>query len=114
MPISIHDVEHVQLYFAGVMGRSAHHAETVGAVALTLLGAVLWRKDKDAPLEVRRNEGAMGNVAWFEVGGNRYALTYNHGKEAIDLHERTQSGKVIESFTNKTPSARVLEVFGGL
>jgi hypothetical protein len=114
MPISIHDVEQVQLYFAGVMGRSDHHAKTVGGVALTLLGAVLWKKDKDTQLEVRRNEGAMGNVAWFEVGGNRYALTYNHTNETIDLHERTQSGRIIESFNNKTPSSKVLEVFSGL
>src|SRR5580692_5178676 len=101
MPISVDDVTTLERYLQGVMGRSDHHAETVGAVALALLGAVLWRKD-DKPLEVRRYGGEPANVIWFEVGGVRYALAYNHKAGCIELRERTQSGEVRHSFTNRT------------
>ena len=114
MPLTIEGVEQVQLYLSGVMGRSEHHAQTVGGIALTLLGAILWKKDRDTSLEVRRNDGAMGNVAWFTIGGRRYALTYNHRTESIDLHQRSQSGKVIQSFTNTTRVGEVMSLFSTL
>jgi hypothetical protein len=51
MPLTIDDVEQVQLYFSGVIGRSEHHAQTVGGIALALLGAILWRKIAMRPLK---------------------------------------------------------------
>jgi hypothetical protein len=80
MPISVDDVATLEVYLQGVMNRSEHHAETVGAIALALLGAVLWRKD-GKPLEVRRYAGEPANIVWFDVDGNRYALAYNHGAD---------------------------------
>lgn len=41
MPLTVADLDTLEQYLAGVMNRSGHHAETVGAVALALLGAVL-------------------------------------------------------------------------
>jgi hypothetical protein len=113
MPISVDDVATLERYLQGIMGRSEHHAETVGAIALALLGAVLWRKD-EKPLEVRRYAGAPANIVWFEVSGNRYALAYNHGAECIELRQRTQSGAVLHSFTNKTKVTEVRDVFVSL
>ena len=68
MPISVDDVATLETYLQGVMNRSDHHAETVGAIALALLGAVLWRKD-GKPLEVRQYAGEPANIVWFEVDG---------------------------------------------
>jgi hypothetical protein len=113
MPISVDDVATLETYLQGVINRSEHHAETVGAIALALLGAVLWRKD-GKPLEVRRYAGEPANIVWFEVDGNRYALAYNHGVGCIELRERTQSGKVRHRFTNKTSVIEVREVFQAL
>jgi hypothetical protein len=44
MSLTVADLDTLEQYLAGVMNRSGHHAETVGAVALALLGAVLWRR----------------------------------------------------------------------
>jgi hypothetical protein len=113
MPISVDDVTTLERYLQGVMGRSEHHAETVGAVALALLGAVLWRKD-EKPLEVRRYAGEPANIVWFEVNRKRYALAYNHGAGCIELRKRTQGGAVLHSFTNKTRVTEVRDVFQSL
>jgi len=110
MPISVDDVATLETYLDGVMNRSDHHAETVGAIALALLGSVLWRKD-GKPLQVRRYAGEPANIVWFEVDGNRYALAYNHKANCIELRERTQSGRVRHRFTNNTPVIEVRDVF---
>jgi hypothetical protein len=113
MPISVDDVSTLEQYLQGVMNRSDHHAETVGAVTLALLGAVLWRKDAKA-LEVKQYAGELANIVWFEVGGNRYALAYNHKADCIELRERTMTGDVLHTFTNVTPVTEVRDVFARL
>ena len=110
MPLSVNDVATLETYLDGVMNRSEHHAETVGAIALTLLGAVLWRKDS-TPISVRKYDGRPANIVWFEVKGKRYALAYNHHDGCIELRQRTQSGKVLHQFTNDTPVTEVRRVF---
>jgi CII-binding regulator of phage lambda lysogenization HflD len=114
MALSVSDLETLETYLNGVMNRSQHHAETVGAVALALIGAVLWKKDNGEPIKVRTRSGSTANVLWVEINGNRYALVYNHRKECIELHERTQTGRVLHRFTNETPVTEVWRVFEGL
>lgn len=41
--LTVSDLDTLVTYFTGVMDRT-HHAPNVDAVALALLGAVLWRK----------------------------------------------------------------------
>lgn len=113
MPISVQDVATLELYLQGVMNRSEHHAQTVGAVALALLGAVLWRKDAK-PIEVRRHAGHAANIIWFEVEGRRYALAYNHLAGCIDLRAKTLRGTPLHQFTNKTSVTMVRKIFEGL
>ena len=70
------------------------------------------------PIALLLQDGSVlaepANIIWFEVDGNRYALAYNHGAGCIELRERTQSGKVLHRFTNKTPVIEVREVFQAL
>jgi hypothetical protein len=113
MPLQVADLETLERYFDGVMDRSDHHAQAVGAIALALLGAVLWKKD-DAPVEVKTYDGRPANILWVQIAGNRYALAYNHRERCIELRERTQSGGVVHSFTNHTPVTEVWEVFESL
>lgn len=70
MPLAVSDLETLETYLAGVMDRSQHHAESVRAIALALIGAVLWRKDAD-PIEVRTYDGRPANVLWFHVRGEK-------------------------------------------
>ncbi len=114
MPLTVADLDTLEQYLAGVMNRSGHHAQTVGAIALALLGAVLWKKDADTPIEVRTYDGAPANVLWVQISGRRYALAYNHHDGCIELHDRTQSGTVLHRFTNQTPVTEVWRVFENL
>jgi hypothetical protein len=113
MSLQVADLETLERYLDGVMNRSEHHAATVGAIALALLGAVLWKKD-DAPVEVRTYDGRPANILWVQIAGTRYALAYNHHEECIELRERTQSGAVVHRFTNTTPVTEVWQVFENL
>jgi hypothetical protein len=110
MPLNVADLETLELYLAGVMNRSDHHADTVGAVALALIGAVLWKKDA-APIEVRTYGGKPANILWVQIGGQKYALAYNHKKACIELRERTQNGVTVAEFDNSTPTTEVYRIF---
>ena len=110
MPLQVADLATLEAYLAGVMDRSEHHAQTVGAIALALIGAVLWKKD-DAPVEVRTYDGRPANILWVQIAGERYALVYNHHEDCIELRSRTQSGEVVHQFTNRTPVTDVWRVF---
>jgi hypothetical protein len=113
MSLTVADLETLEGYLAGVLDRSEHHAETVGAIALALIGAVLWRKDAE-PIEVRTYDGKTANILWVQISGQRYALAYNHKEECIELRERTQNGRTIARFDNNTPVTEVQRVFATL
>lgn len=110
MPLAVGDLETLETYLNGVLNRSEHHAQTVGAIALALIGAVLWRKD-DEPIQVRTYAGGTANILWFYVSGVRYALAYNHRNGRIELRQRTQNGRTLARFNNRTPVTRVQRVF---
>ena len=112
MAITINSINSLQTYLNGVMNRSEHHAGNVEGVALALLGAVMWKADGE--IEVREYNGRPANVIWFHISGNKYALTYNHSDETIDLRERTQSGSVIEQFSNATTYKQIIDAFSRL
>lgn len=110
MSLTVGDLETLESYLSGVMNRSEHHANTVGATALALIGAVLWKKD-DVPIEVRTYDGRTANILWVQINGQRYALAYNHHEECIELRERAQNGRVVASFTNDNSVIEVRDIF---
>jgi len=113
MPLTVADLKTLEEYLDGVMNRSDHHAKTVGAITLALVGAVLWKKDPN-PIEVRTHDGKAANILWFHVNGNRYALAYNHKEKCIDLRDRTLTGAVRHKFNNKSSVSDVYNAFGNL
>ena|SRR5579863_1226033 len=110
MPQTVADLQTLEAYLAGVMNRSEHHAETVGAVALALIGAVLWKKDA-APIEVRTYSGKPANILWVQIAGETYALAYNHKKACIEPRERALNGATVAEFDNSTPTTEVYRIF---
>ena len=113
MPQEVTDIDVLRDYLKGVVGRADHHARGINEVVLAVAGGVVWRKD-DGPLEVRTRKGEMGNVLWFTVDRERYALSYNHKTEEIELKTGSTQGKVAASFSNITSNADVRAVFDGL
>ncbi len=112
MAISINSIETLQRYLNGVLDRADHHAGNVEGVSLALLGAIVWKSDRE--IEVREYKGSPANMIWFWVGGNRYAMSYNHSTEQIELKERTHKGGVLHSFDNATSYQEVIEIFNSL
>lgn len=107
------DINTLKAYIEGVMARADHHAPTVGAVALALAGAIVWKKDDD-PIEVMTRDGDMKNVLWVKINGNRYAFSFNHNAQRIELREDSTQGPVLHVFSNSTPVVDVQNIFEGL
>ena len=113
MPVAINDVDALKGYIEGVMGRAEHHAGNVSGIALALAGAIVWRKDSD-PIEVMAQAGETKNVLWVKISGQRYALSYNHKAETIEIRKGTTHGAVLHSFSDATPVRDVLSFFRSL
>src|SRR4051812_3958119 len=113
MPLAVSDLDTLLEYFGGVMNRT-HHAPNVNAIALALIGAVLWKKDEDSSIEVRTYAGGPANILWVQIAGIRYALAYNHKDGCIELRERTSNGDIHYKFTNKTSVREVRKIFENL
>jgi|ETNmetMinimDraft_28_1059901.scaffolds.fasta_scaffold10394_4 hypothetical protein len=113
MAITAKDVEALHAYAEGVMDRADHHAGEVKAIALALLGGIIWRGEPGT-IEVRTYAGSPANILWVMIGSKRYAFAYNHQTLEIEIRDRTQSGTVLHSFNNSTPITDVEAVFRGL
>jgi hypothetical protein len=114
MSISLNLVEDMQEHLMVVFERSAHHAGEVNEVMLSLIGAMLWRKNPGDPLKVNTKEGEGGNVIWFKVDDTRYALLYSHTDKHIKLMAGGRKGELVQTFTNDTTTNEVAKVFAGL
>src|SRR5207245_1431861 len=113
-PRTVNDVDTLQEYIQGVIEKSEHHAKGVDLAALALVGMIIWRKDSDRELAVMEREGEMTNVLWVWISGNRYALSYDHELQEIQIRERTLRGEPLMSFDNSTPVAEIKRFFASL
>ncbi|HEX5682527.1 MAG TPA: hypothetical protein VFY73_00720 [Ideonella sp.] len=114
MAIALKSVDDLQEHLLGVFERSDHHAGEVNEVLLAIAGGILWRKNAGAHVRVSEKDGAGGNVIWFRVGLQRYALLYSHRARRIELMFGGRRGHLIHTFTNHTPLAEVAQVFATL
>lgn len=113
MPLQVNDVDALKAYIEGVMKRAKHHAGNVDGVAMALAGAIVWKKDAE-PIEVMEIAGDTKNVLWVKFGGKRYAFSYNHDAQTIEIRQGSTQGPVLHSFTNATPYADVISAFNAL
>jgi hypothetical protein len=108
------NLETLKGYAGAVRGRIDHHANSVRSVFPALLGYVLCYAEH---IELREGRTAVfGNVAWFRTPAHhhRYAFSYNHADETIELRDHSVCGKVIASFNNDTPLDDIANVFANL
>jgi hypothetical protein len=114
MPVTLDDVDMLKQYIDGVMGRADHHAQDVAAVALTLAGAIVWRKDAAADIQVMSKDGDLKNVLWVKISGQRYAFSCNHNARTIEMRKGSTHGAVLYSFSNATPLPAIEAAFRAL
>lgn len=113
MAESVVNVDVLQQYIQGVVGRADHHAQNVDVdqIVLALAGAIVWKKDPDVDLKVLTQDGKMGNVLWVTIGGQRYAFSYNHQVMAVEVRRGSLKGETIAVFTNTNTVASIKEFF---
>lgn len=111
---SIENIQDEVAYKRGLHGRSDDHAPGVRQIIDPLYDEVSRRIDPGTHIKVRKQDGEMKNVAWAWIRGNRYAFTYNHDLDAIEMKNRSLRGHVIHRFTNATPIAEIHAVLDAL
>lgn len=110
MAITVKDIDTLQAYIEGVMERADHHAGKVNEVALTIAGAIVWKKDERS-IKVMERAGETKNVLWVTIGSNKYAFSYNHELGKIEMREKSIQGKVLHEFDNSTTASEVKNIF---
>jgi len=101
-------------YLQLVEERAQHHAKNVDTVILALAGAVVMLSDAGNQLEVRQYRGRTVNVLWLKKRGRRFAFSYNHDANAIELRERSVTGPAISRFTNRSTLREVHDAISQL
>jgi hypothetical protein len=103
MSVPVNTLDKLQQYLAPVMtGRAGPYAGEVGPAVLTLVGAILWRKDP-GPVEVR----APG-MAWVSLGGARYLLRYDPHARRVEVRRGSGSGELLLGVADGTDPAEVM------
>lgn len=115
MPVMVDDVTTLQRYLRGVLADALHHAGNVNEIVLGLAGAIISRKDEDTRLEVHTARGGgLGRALTVTIGGHRYAFSYDHDGECINMKDGSYQGPVLHQFTNDTSLAEVSRIFAAL
>jgi hypothetical protein len=110
MPVAINDVEALKGYIEGVMNRAGHHAKELEGIALTLVGAIVWRKDQE-PILVRPYGEGLGNVLTVSIGGRPYVFRYEHRTREIEMRHESLSGEVAHAFSGSTSVLEIARIF---
>jgi hypothetical protein len=100
-------------YLDGVISKANHHAQKVNAIALTVIGAIIWAKDPDHITAMSR-DGDVKNVIWVKINGCRYAFSYNHSTLNIDMRSGSIQGPTIASFSNTDTANDIFDFFAEL
>lgn len=102
MPIPLLAVDHLQRYFTQVVERAEHHAEDVSEVLPMLAGVLIMCKDPGTNLEAHNYRGVAANALHVTIGGQRFALSYDHDQHAIAVKEGSFRGPLLAMFDNST------------
>jgi hypothetical protein len=114
MAIALKSVDALQEHLRGVLEHADRQAGGINEVLLAVIGGILWRKNPGEPVRVGDKNGAGGNIIWFRIGAQRYALLYKYKAGRIELMLDSRHGHVLHAFTNATPLADVVRVFSTL
>ena len=109
---TITTLDEFQVYLNGVMRRAVHHAGSVSQVILVMASAVIWRKE--GKIRIRAQLGEFKNSMWVYIGGNRYAISFNHKTGQIEVREKNLLGRVLRSFDNSNTTEEVFLYFRDL
>ena len=103
MPVLVDTLDELRRHLAPVLtGRAGPDAGEVGPAVLTLIGAILWRKDP-GPVEVRGP-----GMAWVSLGGERYLVRYDPHARRVEVRRGSGSGELLLGVAEETDPAEVV------
>jgi hypothetical protein len=109
MSVPVNTLDELRQHLAPVLtGRAGPDVGEVGAAVLTLMGAILWRKDP-GPVEVR----APG-MAWVSLRGERYLLRYDPHARRVEVRRGSGSGELLFGVADATDPAEVMAFVNAL
>ena len=109
MSVPVNTLDELRQHLAPVMtGCAGFDANKVSPAVLTLLGAILWRKDP-GPVEVR----APG-MAWVSFGGERYLFRYDPHARQVEVRRSSGSGELLLGVADATDPTEVMAFVDGL
>ena len=114
MALRLNTVDRLQQYLLGVSQRANHHAPNVSHVILALAGAIVLHKDQGTQLEARTYRGDPANVVYVTINGARYALTYGHQHQSVEIRRNSVRGATVGSFTNASTPQQIIQIFSEL
>lgn len=105
--------EELQQYFRGVNQRANHHAQDVDEVIEPLLAMVVLYADGPPVCRTYRKdrETRLTNVLRFSIDGRAVALSYQHGLHEVALHEGSEGGPILATFSNASLTGQVRNAF---
>jgi hypothetical protein len=103
MSVLVDMLDELRRHLAPVLaGHADPQAGKISPAVLTLIGAILWRKDP-GPVEVR----APG-MAWVSLGGERYLLRYDAHARQVEVRRGSGSGELLLGVADGTDPAEVV------
>lgn len=70
--------------------------------------------DDHKDIKVWGNQSRTGNVLWVRISRTRYAFSYNHETEEIEMRKGSMQGDTIHCFTNAMSLSELKSIFGTL
>ena len=103
MSVLVDTLDEFRRHVAPVLtGRADPQAGKIGPAVLTLMGAILWRKDP-GPVEVRGP-----GMAWVSLGGERCLLRYDPHARQVEVRRGAGSGELLLGVSDETGPAEVV------
>ena len=112
--ITLTNLALLKLYTRGIDASAKHHAPGVVQIIPALIGAVVLRAQKIDVHEASTRPASLGLAMHFYTRKGQYALSYDHGSNAVVLKRGSFRGPVLHSFNNHTPLPAITAAFANL
>ena len=100
-----------KMYISTVFKNSDHHAENVKNIIFYVFGKLVFVADR---IEAYTRNGEIKNVCWVYLKGNRYAFSYDHDTECIDIRDYSCKGETVGMISNNSSMQEVNEIIDKL
>ena len=100
--------EQIDDFIQKVIRDAKHHGGNVADIIMPLSQEVRARLNLGPDtVSVWEREGKIGRTCWVELNGRRWAFSYRHKSQKIELRQGTTQGNVEFEFENSTTPTKI-------